>query len=223
MNFLGLQRQMRILCLVFCLASMPLASATIRSVDTKRLDQASSYAYHKNYSAAYSHFKQMADKGCPYSQCILGLMHKKGLGVSKDPGKAAAWFEMSAHQGFADAERWLGHMYLTGEGVAKDQKTGTQWLRKAASQGVAEAQWELGNLYIKSDAPREVAEGKEWLKKAASASLQKVEETAASLPPITANSYQGSPNSYSTGVSNIQQAWGGYANVAKALQGTASQ
>jgi len=223
MKFLDLRRHIRLMCLVFCFALMPCASARIQSVDSKRLDQASSYAYHKNYREAYSHFKQMADSGCPYSQCILGLMHKKGLGVSKDPGKAVAWFEMSAQQGFADAERWLGHMYLTGEGVTKDQKKGSEWLKKAAAHGVAEAQWELGNLYSKSDAPLRVAEGKEWLKKAAAAGLQKAQNTVAKLPPITSNSYQGSPDSYSAGVTNIQQAWGGYAGVANALQVSASQ
>jgi TPR repeat protein len=217
MNFLDLRRQIGALCLVFCFALMPCASAKVPSIDHQHLDQACSYCYHKDYPQAYSHFKKMADNGCPYSQCILGLMHKDGVGVPKDPAKAADYFRLSAHQGFADAQRWLGHLYLTGQGVPKDPAKAKEWLQKAATHGVVEAQYELGNLESKSDIPSVVAEGKEWLKKAAGEGLQKVENGVAQLPPIPGGSYQGAPNSYSEGLSNIQEAWTGYANVAKSL------
>jgi len=223
MNFFDLRRQISLICLVLCFALVPCASAKVISVDHKRLDQACSYCYKKDYPQAYSHFKQMAENGCPYSQCILGIMHKDGVGVPKDPAKAVEWFRLSAHQGFADAERWLGHLYLTGQGVPKDPAKAREWLKKAAEHGVVEAQYELGNLEAKSDIPAQVAEGKEWLKKAGAAGLQKVEDTVAQLPPIPGGSYQGASNSYSAGLSNIQEAWTGYANVAKSLQDATSQ
>jgi TPR repeat protein len=211
--------------LVFCLASSLFWTPAFAKIENKEalLEQASLLARHKKFSDAYTHFKKLAEHGCPYSQCVLGIMHKNGIGTEKDAVAAAGWFEQSAHQGFADAERWLGHLYSIGEGVPKDEAKAAEWLREAAKHGVVEAQYELGNLLAKSDAPEKLAEGGEWLKKASEKGLEASETAVEKIPPVTSSGYQGDPNSYSTGVTNITQAWQGYTNLAKTLQTTTSQ
>ncbi len=113
--------------------------ASTTRVDTTQLDEASRLISSKHYYRGYVKFKSMAQHGCPFSQCILGIMHQKGLGVKKNPAQALYWFKKSAQQGFADAEHRLGLMYYYGDGVRKNLSLAKQWLSKAADHGVENA------------------------------------------------------------------------------------
>ncbi len=112
---------------------------TARPADTIRLQQASDFVGAKQYKHGYVSFKKMAQHGCPYSQCILGIMHQKGRGAKKSAFEARYWFQKSARQGFADAENRLGLMYYHGDGIKKNLVLAKRWLSRAADHGVEEA------------------------------------------------------------------------------------
>jgi TPR repeat protein len=172
----------------------------------------------KKFPEGYNAFKKMADGGCPYSQCVVALMHKNGVGVKKDPKLAFEFMQRSAHQGFADAQRWLGVMYLKGEGVAPDRKKALEWFEKAARNDVVEAQYHLGHMYRNSGLPQLKEKGAAWISKAEKNSLANIEKGASKIPPIPVNGYSGSSNSYTNGAANIAQSWAGYSDLAKSLQ-----
>ena len=174
----------------------------------------------KKYSEGYKEFKKLADGGCPYSQCLVGLMHKDGIGVKKDAHLAFEFMQRSADQGFADAERWLGEMYFKGEGVPQNRKKALAWFEKAAKNDVIEAQYKIGHMYRKSGLPELQAKGADWIAKAEKTGVADVEGEVAKVPPIPVSGYAGSSTSYTNGVSNIAQSWGGYSSLARSLQAT---
>lgn len=176
--------------------------------------------HEKHYTEGYNHFKKLADNGCPYSQCVVGLMHKNGVGVKKDPKAAFAYFERSAQQGFADAQRWLALMYLRGEGTPANRAKAMEWFEKAARNDVVEAQYKIGHLYRTSGMAASKEKSAEWLAKAGKNSLNAYKSNVAKLPQIPDNGYSGSSNSYTNGVKNIAQSWGGYSALAQNLQAT---
>jgi hypothetical protein len=194
-----------------------------QAVETKplhetQLESGAQLVKEKKYPEGYKAFKKMADGGCPYSQCVVALMHKNGVGVKKDPKLAFEMMQRSAHQGFADAQRWLAEMYLKGEGVKPDRKKALEWFEKAARNDVVEAQYKLGHMYRKSGLPELKDRGAEWLSKAEKTGVADIEKGASKIPPIPVSGYSGSSGSYTNGVTNIAQSWGGYSALAKSLQ-----
>jgi TPR repeat protein len=84
--------------------------------------------------------KGKAEKGCAYSQSLLGFMHQKGLGCRADTKEAAHWFTMAAKHDFVDAQFQLGKLYRTASrDVAPEANEAKFWLTRAAGQGVSEA------------------------------------------------------------------------------------
>jgi hypothetical protein len=147
------RQEKTLLILITCLATivftLPVANAkvsSIRTVDTIRLNEAGNLISSKHYYSGYVKFKNMAKHGCPFSQCIVGLMYQKGLGVKKSSAQALYWFQKSAQQGFADAEHRLGLMYYHGDGVTKNLTLARQWLSKAADHGVEGAKQLLSQI-----------------------------------------------------------------------------
>jgi TPR repeat protein len=185
---------------------------TQANADINGLNGASVAVQKKNYKEAHVQFEKMANHGCPYSQCALGIMSTKGVGTPKDLKQAVYWFQKSADQGFVDAERRLGMLYLGQNGMPRDPKMAIPWLKKAALHGVVSAQQELGKLGVTDWGQNAVANGKEKL----SEGFNKAQQLAAAVPEISGG--QEYPNSeFAQGASNIHQSWDGYANVAKSL------
>ena len=58
----------------------------------------------KEYAAAAKLFRPLAEKGNAVAQYRIALMHKMGLGVSKDRKQAQKWCRLAAKQGNADAQ-----------------------------------------------------------------------------------------------------------------------
>ncbi len=207
--------------LMFCLLCQPvLARTPIKIIDHDYLQKASAEVSHQHYKSAYKHFKIMAHAGCPYSQCILGIMHLKGVGVSRNDGKAFGWFQKSASQGFADAERYVGHAYNEGLGVAKNPQLAEKYLASAAQHGIVEAKVELAHLLSLSNIPADVERARKMLSAteiAAGRSLNQISEEVQYSPYSMSNdnAYIGGIKS---GISNIAKSWNGYAAVARSLQ-----
>jgi TPR repeat protein len=195
-------------------------AAEQHQLDEVELQKCSKLIEERHYKEAYQGFKKLADKGCPYSQCMVGMMNRKGLGVPKDPKLALTYFEQSAKQGFGDAQRWLGVMYLKGEGTSTNRQKALEWFEKAAKNDIVEAQYKLGHLYRTSGAADLKEKGSAWIAKAGRTGITDLETQASKMPQIP---YSGAPNTYSNGLTNIARSWGGYAAAAKNLASANNQ
>jgi TPR repeat protein len=133
------------ICSLHVLCSAVEAKTTTH-LDIIRLQKASDLINSKQYLHGYASFKTMAKKGCPYSQCIIGIMRQNGTGVKQNAMQAKYWFSKAAKQGFTDAETRLGLMYYRGDGIKKNLVLARQWLSRAASHGVIEAQQLLAQI-----------------------------------------------------------------------------
>ena len=95
---------------------------------------------------------------------MLGVMYQIGMGVRRDPEKAARWYLKAADQGYADAQVALGAMYQKGKGVSQDNVAAAEWYRRAAEQGVAEAQWLLAQMYVQGEGvPQDNVRAYAWM------------------------------------------------------------
>lgn len=100
-----------------------------------------------HYQEAIKLLKVKADKGCSYSQSLLGLMHQKGLGCKADAREAARWFTMAAKRDFVDAQFQLGKLYRSASReLAPTTGEAKYWLGKAAANGVSEAEQLVDNV-----------------------------------------------------------------------------
>ncbi|EKS35255.1 tetratricopeptide repeat protein [Afipia clevelandensis] len=98
----------------------------------------------KEYAAAAKLFRPLAEKGNAVAQYRIAMMHKMGLGVSKDRKQAEKWSRLAAKQGNADAQVLLGSLYYKGDGKESDAiAKAYMWYDIAAAQGNDEAKKEL--------------------------------------------------------------------------------
>ncbi len=140
------------------LTFLSVESKVQHSADSNRLQHAGNLLNAKHYRRGYVSFKNMAQHGCPYSQCILGILNQKGLGVKKSAVRAQYWFQKSAQQGFADAEHRLGLMYYYGDGIKKDLTLAKQWLTRAANHGVVDARELLAQIPGESNVSNQISQ-----------------------------------------------------------------
>jgi TPR repeat protein len=100
-----------------------------------------------DYEAARQAWLPLAERGDSNAQNNLGVLYERGLGVDKDPIKAAGWYRQAAERGNASAQNNLGVCYEKGLGVVRDHKQATDWYRKGAMRGDLNAQNNLGVMY----------------------------------------------------------------------------
>ena len=114
----------------------------------------------------------------PEAFFLLGKMHERGDGVTRDESKAIIYYQKAADLGFDEAEQridqlldgetsvvldwylesaWdgdvesvfnLGYLYESGMGVRIDESLALQWYEEAANQQHADAQLRLGLMLI---------------------------------------------------------------------------
>ena len=112
--------------------------------------------------------EELAKRGDPKAQLLMGMMYARGDGVRQDSSKAAEWYEKAANQGDAFAQTYLGKMYSKGDGVRQDSAKAAEWYEKAANQGNSLAQLNLGVLYHQGEGVRQdYAKAAKWYEKAA--------------------------------------------------------
>jgi TPR repeat protein len=120
----------------------------------------------------YIGYKSLAERGSAVAQFNLARCYHRGLGVEKNPEKAASWYLKAADQGLPYAQYNLGSLYLTGEGVPQDDSRAASWFRKAAEQGFADAQHNLGFLYgVGQGVTKDDVMAISWFRKAAEQGL----------------------------------------------------
>jgi hypothetical protein len=166
----------------------------------------------------------LAQKGHAKSQTLLAMMYETGAGVKKNSQKAAGWYEKAANQGLKQAENNLGHLYLNAEDSVRDPAKAEQWLNRAAEHGEVEAQHDLGVLYLHGDlVTKDHDKAVQWLRQAANQGSADAQELLTKIPGVpaleknVANSSAQGKQSVSQGVANIEDSWGGYADLAKSM------
>jgi TPR repeat protein len=84
-----------------------------------------------------------AKRGDGMSMYCMGSLYHGGLGVTKDPARAAHWFERAARRGVADAQTDLAYMLWNGAGIAQNRDQAVVWWRAAIQQNNARARSQL--------------------------------------------------------------------------------
>ena len=145
-------------------ANMSVANAT--------WDEAMKAFAKKEYAAAAKLFRPLAEKGNALAQYRIAMMHKMGLGVSKDQKQARKWSRLAAKQGNADAQLLLGSLYYKSEGgESPDVVRAYAWYDASAEQGNAEAKKEIASI-SKEMNPQQIAEAQEKAKKCKSSNYE---------------------------------------------------
>jgi TPR repeat protein len=102
----------------------------------------------QNIIKSYCLYKIAADKGYAESQCKLGLIYEKGIGIEKNLNEAIRYYRLSANQGNIAAIYYLGYCYFNGLGIKQDYHIAVKLYNKSAIKGYAAAQNNLGFCYF---------------------------------------------------------------------------
>jgi TPR repeat protein len=114
----------------------------------------------KEYQAALKLFRPLAEKGNALAQYNVALMHRMGLGVTKDQKEAKKWSRLAAKQGNTDAQVMLGSIYAKADGgESADVSRAYMWYEVAAERGNAEAKKELA-VISKELTPQQISEAR---------------------------------------------------------------
>jgi TPR repeat protein len=142
------------------------------SVANATWDEAMAAFAKKEYAAAVKLFRPLAEKGNALAQYRIAMMHKMGLGVSKDQKEAKKWSRLAAKQGNADAQLLLGSLYYKAEGdEAPDVVRAYAWYDVSAEQGNAEAKKEIAAI-AKEMNPQQIADAQAKAKKCRSSNYE---------------------------------------------------
>ncbi len=87
-----------------------------------------------NYQAALTYWEPLAAQDDVAAMRNIGHIYRRGLGVARDPQKAASFYRRAAKLGFASAQYNMAVMHLRGNGLPLDRPRGTKWMAKAAAQ-----------------------------------------------------------------------------------------
>jgi|GEM_PF-1130136 len=122
----------------------------------------------KEWASAATLCEKEARAGTVTAQRNLGVMYDRGVGVPRDPARAAEWLRTAAESGSRDAAYQLGAMYESGRGVAQDGARAVSWYRKAALLGDRDAQVKVGKAYEAGNGvASDMGEALTWYRKAA--------------------------------------------------------
>lgn len=99
----------------------------------------------KDYVAAFSLYKQLADAGHVSCQIFLAWMLHNGLGVEADNQEALRWLTIAADSESTDAMYYCGRLHA----ALGDYKASVPWFIKSAERGYAPALYRLGLAYLR--------------------------------------------------------------------------
>jgi TPR repeat protein len=117
----------------------------------------------EDYATALREWRPLAEKGDALAQYNLGVLYRKGRGVTQDDVQARKWYDKAAVQGHAKAQYNLGTLYFNGEGVPKDYQQALRWFRLAADQGEAVAQTKIAIMYEDAQGvPHDLVQAYKW-------------------------------------------------------------
>ncbi len=99
------------------------------------------------FDEALAHFEPMVKQRHSLSETALGLMYMNGMGVPKDPARAASLFARAASSGNSAAANYLGILHQAGVGVPLRLDLAFKWFRQSAEGGYPEGELNLGIMY----------------------------------------------------------------------------
>ncbi|OWK42982.1 caspase family protein [Fimbriiglobus ruber] len=99
-------------------------------------------------SEKMAELRQAADRNDPRAMTDLGICYRDGVGVRKDPERAAMWFHKAATLNEPKAACSLGCCYETGFGVEQNAEKAVEWYLKAAARDNGRAMVYLWNCYM---------------------------------------------------------------------------
>jgi TPR repeat protein len=116
-------------------------------------------AYNRgDYAQALKISRSLAAQGDASAQYNIGVMYRRGQGVTQSDQEALKWYRLAADQGDASAQSNLGYMYHFGYGVTQDSQEALKLFRLAAAQGNATAIENLKHPEIVAEAQNSPAE-----------------------------------------------------------------
>ena len=107
------------------------------------------YNSEKKYLKSKEFFELSANQENPDALMKLGIIHRDGLGVKKNPSKTFQYFEKAAKLGAANALFYLGVFCRDGFGTEKNSNRERRYNKLAVRYGVPEACTNLGLHYHK--------------------------------------------------------------------------
>ena len=147
-------------------ADTPVVAATAAAAASERSCQSAFDA--KEWEVAATQCAREARQGAISAERNLGVMYDRGVGVARDPARAADWLRRAAEAGDRDAAYQLGAMYESGRGVTQGDTQALAWYSKAALLGDREAQVKVGKAYEQGrGVASNIGEALTWYRKAA--------------------------------------------------------
>ena len=140
-----------------------------------------------DYPGVLRYLKIGSDAGYPNSEYTLAKLYEEGVGVEKDPRRAAELFLSASIKGFAKAQYNLGKVYRDGAGMPKSEALSFFWFTEAAERGHARAQDKMADRYLAGrGVAKDEIEALKWSILAANQGISESErrrfELAARLP-----------------------------------------
>jgi GAF domain-containing protein len=86
-------------------------------------------------TASLEQLTQLAEKGDPTAQNLLGLHYVSGDGVKQDEHEAIRWFTRAAEQGNVSAQSKLGSIYFRGRDIPQNLNQAYFWMVLARANG----------------------------------------------------------------------------------------
>lgn len=91
------------------------------------------------HSTTMDIMRACAEAGNEPSMILMSHAYENGLGVPRDPERAALWVKRAAELGYSTAQVHYARALLTGEGVPRDEGQARFWLMQAERQGDSDA------------------------------------------------------------------------------------
>jgi TPR repeat protein len=111
----------------------------------------------EDHAKAQDCFLKAGEAGDGRGYYALGLLHEKGLGVTKDDEKACAYFQKSAEMGVGRGYFQLGRRCWDGQHVKKDANRVRELYMKAVELGDGMGCVGLGQMSMRLDEPNRTA------------------------------------------------------------------
>ncbi|MGA8170613.1 MAG: tetratricopeptide repeat protein [Methylocystis sp.] len=111
----------------FSLLAFALSASLCAQAVAKPLEEGMDAYLRGDYATALKILEPLAIGGDPAAQSSIGYMLQNGLGLPRDPAKAANFFHAAADHGYAPAMVNLGAMFEAGIGVPEDYIEAYKW------------------------------------------------------------------------------------------------
>lgn len=119
--------------------------------EAQALDQAKAANSRKDYTAAFTIYRELEQRGSAAGIRFIGLMYYAGAGVPKDQVRACDQFTKAEQAGDAEATELLGDCYYNGAGRERDYIRSAQLYTTAGTRGVSISFCALGNQYLRGE------------------------------------------------------------------------